>query len=144
MIHTGSMALLRRICLSPRPGARCLSGERDAHDGVQWWWLVGPLGVQLRRKHAQALHWYPLFSKPFTTFDLTGFYPSTTYQDYVCVFGVIFCFGWTIAGNSNAWGQSALLWNMALDQHAGPRCQVWEKSKLTPRPRSKNRISPYI
>jgi glucosylceramidase len=26
-------------------------------------------------------------------------------------------------GNSNAWGQSALLWNMALDEHAGPRCQ---------------------
>ena len=25
--------------------------------------------------------------------------------------------------NSNYWGQSAILWNMALDSHNGPRCQ---------------------
>ena len=26
-------------------------------------------------------------------------------------------------GSANSWGQSALLWNMALNERAGPRCQ---------------------
>jgi hypothetical protein len=27
-------------------------------------------------------------------------------------------------GNANNWGQSTLLWNMALDENSGPHCQV--------------------